>query len=498
MADIDNHRHRFEQQVLGRLREIFGQHPWLISTEYTHGSVGLAGVVRELTDQPILAVGAAEGAGDLPIDPPFDVLCLDMTPGDNMVDTMQRGQALLADPSPEHQAVVDTWDADRLARSIASFTSVAGVSMGRETFGARPEQWRTLEDKLVIESIWAAAGIPVAPSRQVAAADLAGLLAAHDELAGPSGTVWAGDNSSGWHGGGAGTFWVPDRSAAERLHAGLGRFDRVRVMPFVDGVPCSMHGMVVPDGSGGTDVLTFRPCEMLVLRDRSKHGFVYCRSATFWDPEPEDRLAMVDAARRIGRELVATADYRGVFTVDGVMGADGFVPTEVNTRYGAALRGRHPTESGELLNLVVLNMAVIERRFDDIDLRPLGPIVTAVLDQDRHGHAFLNCPARPKDARTAAVVRAPNDQLVLRETAKEESNEDEDSEAAASAASDTNDALASVEWTTMGADAGVINVTLLDPPVGPSPAALLVEIFELADRQWSLGLPTLEPATPVR
>ena len=29
----------------------------------------------------------------------------------------------------------------------------------------------------------------------------------------------------------------------------LTRCDRVRVMPFLDGVPCSIHGLVLPDGT---------------------------------------------------------------------------------------------------------------------------------------------------------------------------------------------------------------------------------------------------------
>lgn len=531
MPDHQDDRHGFEQKVLGRLREIFDQHPWMTTTEYLTGSIGLAGGVRQLTEQPILAVGAAKGAGEPAPDLPFEVLGLGMEPGDSMVDTMHRGQALLANPDAEHQAVVDRWDPEATARSIASLTSVAGQSMGRRTFGARPAQWRDLEDKLRIESIWASAGIPVADSRQVDLADRAEVLAAHDELAGPSGTVWAGDNRSGWHGGGSGTFWVPDRGAAERLLGQLDRFDRVRVMPFVDGVPCSMHGMVVPDGDGGSEVITFRPCEMLVLRDRARHAFVYCRSANFWDPDPMDRAAMADSTKRIGNELIARARFRGMFTVDGVMGADGFVPTEVNTRYGAALRGRHPTVSGEILNLLLLNMAVIEGRYDDVDLRPLGPIVTRSLDEQRHGHAFLTCSTRPTLVRTASLTTAPTGQnasigstastgttsstgtttstgstaatgslgqLVL--TENEAADEPSVHGADSREGRDPNapQVLATLEWTTMGDDDGVLNVTLVDPPVGQSVAPLLVEAITLADRQWSLGVPSLEPATPVR
>ena len=489
MSQQSGSRHTFETRVLGRLREIFDRHPWLITTEYVQGSVALAANVRELTDQPVMAVGAAQGAGELEPDLPFEVLPLGMPPGESMVDTMHRGQELLADPDPSHQAAVDSWDPAGAARSIASFTSVVGQPMGRLTFGSRPESWRELEDKLVIESIWATAGIPVAPSRQVEMSDRTAVLAAHVELASSSGTVWAGDNSSGWHGGGAGTFWVPDLAAAGRLCDELDRFDRIRVMPFVEGVPSSMHGMVVPDGTGGSEVITFRPCEMLVLRERSEHKLVYCRSATFWDPDPADRQAMVSATKRIGTELVDRVGYRGIFTVDGVVGRQGFVPTEVNTRYGAALRSRHPTETGEALELVLLNMAVIEGLFDDVDLRPLESIVTDALDEERNGRTFITCSARPEEARTAAITRAADGRLLFSEGSSEEPEVD---------SSDANAVVANLRWATMGPDAAVVNVVFEEPPVGPSVAPLLVEIIELANQQWSLGISTLEPASSVR
>ena len=42
-------------------------------------------------------------------------------------------------------------------------------------------------------------------------------------------------------------------------------------------------------------------------------------------------------ARRVGAALRAEVDYRGGFTIDGVMTAEGFRPTELNPRPGAAL-----------------------------------------------------------------------------------------------------------------------------------------------------------------
>ena len=60
-------------------------------------------------------------------------------------------------------------------------------------------------------------------------------------------------------------------------------------MPFLEGIPCSIHGVV------------FHP------------------------------------DRRVGAGLRERVGYRGAFTVDGVLAAQGFLPTELNPRLGAGL-----------------------------------------------------------------------------------------------------------------------------------------------------------------
>ena len=50
-------------------------------------------------------------------------------------------------------------------------------------------------------------------------------------------------------------------------------------MPFLDGVPCSIHGMVLPDGTA-----VFRPVEIAILRDVARRRFVYGGLSTYWDP----------------------------------------------------------------------------------------------------------------------------------------------------------------------------------------------------------------------
>ena len=108
--------------------------------------------------------------------------------------------------------------------------------------------------------------------------------------------------------------------------------DRVRVLPFLDGVPCSIHGFVLPDGTA-----VFRPVEIAILRGRDR-TFTYGGLSTFWDPPSADRDEMRAVARRVGAHLRATQGYLGAFGIDGVLTVDGFRPTELNSRMSAGAR----------------------------------------------------------------------------------------------------------------------------------------------------------------
>jgi hypothetical protein len=74
---------------------------------------------------------------------------------------------------------------------------------------------------------------------------------------------------------------------------------------------------------------------MVTLRRGSDFSYAGC--ATYWDPEPGIREQMRAVARRAGDQLREEVDFRGTFTVDGVVAADGFWPTELNPRFGAGI-----------------------------------------------------------------------------------------------------------------------------------------------------------------
>src|SRR5262249_48950176 len=189
----------------------------------------------------------------------------------------------------------------------------------------------------------------------------------------------AREAGKGMHGGAGGLRWPRDDAelaeAADSLRA---ISDRVRVMPFLEGIPCSIHGIVFPD-----HVVTVRPVEMVTLRQPPR--LRYCGAATFWDPPPQRRTEMREVARRVGETLRETIAYRGAFTIAGVMTEEGFLPTELNPRFGAGLGviGRAIPE----LPLGLLQRAIVEGL--ELDYRPadLEEVLLAGADEHRGGGA---------------------------------------------------------------------------------------------------------------
>ena len=171
--------------------------------------------------------------------------------------------------------------------------------------------------------------------------------------------MWAADARDGYHGGASLTRWVTDDAEAAAVTAELApHCDRVRIMPFLDGIATSVHGLVLPDG-----VVALRPVELVTLRHG--HELRYAGCATFWDPPAAVREQMREAARRVGEQLRAEVDFRGAFTLDGVATADGFRPTELNPRFGAGLnvitRGLADVPLHLVLDLVVAGIAAADR-----------------------------------------------------------------------------------------------------------------------------------------
>jgi hypothetical protein len=196
--------------------------------------------------------------------------------------------AQLVDLPNAMMAMLDELDPRREAWVInANNMYTAATVAGRRILGRSRAEWTALEDKTVCDALWDAAGVDHA-SYEIVAANRAELIAAH--------------------------------------------CDRARVMPFLEGVPCSIHGVVAVDG-----VAALRPCEMIVLRDDSPGHFSFVGVGTAWDPDDSDRTDMRNIARRVGGLLRDRYGFLGTYTVDGIITEDGFLPTELNPRVGGAL-----------------------------------------------------------------------------------------------------------------------------------------------------------------
>ncbi len=243
-------------------------------------------------------------------------------------ESIHQGQAALRDVPERAATALDEFDPDHDALVIGDFLTEAAELAGRPFVAHRLPEWLALDDKTTVDAFWDRAGVRRAPSAVVEATPAAvGAVWADIDLG--DGVVLAVDATHGWTGGAEGTRPVRDRSRLDAALAGwTGR--QVRVTPFLEGVPCSIHGIVFADR-----VAAFRPVELVVLRRGDE--FFYAGCSSIWDPPDAAREEMRAIARCAGERLRTEVDYRGAFTVDGVLTAGGFLPTELNPRNGAGL-----------------------------------------------------------------------------------------------------------------------------------------------------------------
>ena len=343
------------------LRPLFSSRKFLIAGPI---AVGLGGLARRLNglgaERPFLIAGS-EGTGALPTPEEAELHVLGLASKD-IIEEHRNLQHVIDDPPGELRRAIDAWDPDESASFIfASPLAASRTAAPRRPYGARPAAWAALEDKVRIDAFWDAAGVRRAPSR-IVPADYEAVRRAATALDRGLGTVWAADARDGTHGGGLGLRWVRPGDDGRASYESLrGMADRVRVMPFLEGIPTSIHGIVFPDA-----VAVFRPVEMVVLRPADGDRLFYAGCATAFDPNPEDRASMRDAAYRAGKALRDTVGYRGPFGIDGILSEDGYVPTEMNARSGAGLA---PLAAGlSDLPMAPLCLAIIQG--EQLDYRP--------------------------------------------------------------------------------------------------------------------------------
>lgn len=437
-------------------------------------AVGLGGLARQLValgaDRPFLIAGSA-GTGTVPGPDEAELRVLGLRGGDILIEHRNLHRALENLPA-DVQVAVEAWDPAGAARflfadPLASHLPVAG----RKPYGARPAAWARLEDKVQVDAFWDAAGVARAPSR-VVLADHGALKASARALDRGSGTVWAADAREGLNGGGLGLRWVRPGDDGRASFESLSRIaDRVRVMPFLEGIPASIHGVVFAD-----TVAVFRPVEMVVLRPLTGDRLLYAGCATAFDPSAADRTAMRDFAHRVGAALRQTVGYRGPFGIDGILTEDGFRPTELNPRAGAALPRLAAGLAG--LPLTALFLAIVAG--ETLDYRPelLERAVVESSDAHRTCGGWSVTPTEFTESDTLDVVRDGNEYREAR------TGEDPD---------------ATFQFGP-GAVGGFVRFSVRRERVvaGPSAAPEVVRAFRFADRRLGTDFGEMTAARNVR
>ena len=436
--------------------------------------VGFGEMVRQLrtlgAERPLI-IGSTLGAGDPPAEEDALWCSLGVRGADTM-DSFYRYEALLRDLPGEIRETVERYDPERGARVLGAIvlSEVRDVA-GRPRYGGRPPSWAALEDKVRIDAFWEAAGVRHARSL-IVAAERDALGAAARELDRGSGTVWAGDARDGIHGGATVTFWVQSEEAAELAAARItARCGRARVMPFLEGIPCSIHGIVFPEG-----VAAFRPVELITLRRPGPNRFLYAGTATFWDPAGADREEMRAIARRVGECLRNRVGFRGLFTVDGVLSEEGFLPTELNPRAGAGLRGM----TTAIPTLPFAPLAIAAQADEALDYRPetVESLVVEAADARRGGGGWTSFPGNRNRTEIHRLV--------------EESGRYRLAE---------GDEATSATLLTGPSDHGGFLAFTPDRrriAPGPSLAPRVIEAFRVADQDLGVALGPLEAARSVR
>jgi hypothetical protein len=353
--------------------------------------------------QELRAVGAAHmllmptgvGTGPVPEGNDIDVLVHELPLVSNATAHFRAEEALFAAPPEPLVDAVRTFSRGEVMLLAQPFSAVTRFGPF-PVYGPRRPEWVALEDKTTNDALFDAAAVPHPPSA-VVPVDTAVLDAACQRLDAGNGTVWSGDARDGFNGGAEYVRWVRDgASRASALQFFAAHCARVRVAPYVEGVPCSIHGFVT-----GNDIVVFRPVELVTLRTADERGLRYCGAATYFDPPVGTRGAMRAAARSIGARLRSDVGFRGAFTIDGICGADGWVATECNPRGGAGLA--YVAACAPELLVGLSQRTIVAGGLTSLDARALESYVLDRADKQRWGGAWTSTSRRATTCTTPVV-----------------------------------------------------------------------------------------------
>ncbi|MET8761309.1 ATP-grasp domain-containing protein [Lentzea sp. NPDC004782] len=377
---------------------------------------------------------------------------------------------LLTKPSAEVRRILREFDPAAEALVISTPYNEIGSFQGRPVLNAREHKWVELENKTTIDALWDELSARRAPA-MVFDLDFERLWGASEILDRGAGVVWSGDGPA--INGGA-NFVRRVRSyeeAKEAFEVLAPKCEQVRVMPFLEGIPVSVHGIVFPDGTA-----VLRPIEMVVPRRQGQAKFLYAGCASYYDPPVWIRDEMRNLARRVGEHLRGTVGYRGTFTLDGIATEDGFLPTEINTRYGGAMVCFE--DAVPSLPLALVQVALVAGWDLGISSMQFEELVLQAADNIRSGAVGAN-------VRAVQPTQVDERRVIFTGWACRLAHPDEPAHA-----------TLRLSPSPIG---GRLDLDLHreNMPVGAPVAALTVAAFALADQEWGTGLGALEPAIAV-
>ena len=377
---------------------------------------------------------------------------------------------LLVNPSPAVRDVLGGFDPDGEALVISTPYVETAEFDGRPVLNHRRPSWVELENKTTIDALWDELSAPRAPAI-VLDLDFEALWQATERLDRGAGVVWSGDGPA-INGGANFVRRVRSREeAADAFKVLAPKCDFVRVMPFLEGIPVSVHGIVFPDGTA-----VLRPIEMVVPRRAGSARFLYAGCASYYDPPAWIRDEMRNLARRVGERLRETVDYRGTFTLDGIATEDGFLPTEINTRYGGAMVCFE--DALPQLPLSLIQVALVAGHDLGISSMEFEELVLDAADSYRAGSVGANVRA----VRPTELVERP---IVFSEWSCRFAHPEE-----------TPHGVLRLRPSPLGGRLE-LDFHADQLPLGRPVAALTVAAFALADQEWGTGLGPLEPPVPM-
>ena len=454
------------------LAPIFKDKKIIITGEVVASILPRARMLRELGAQSTFMLATeGTGTGEPPSDDDDPWTTLNLPAAEDLTQAIEQSNRALESLPMEAIAKIESFDPGNEAVVVGTFLHEPASVADRPSLAYRKPEWLALDDKTVIDQLWDEVGIPREPYR-VIEVDESKITEAMQELDKGGGVVLSGDARDGAGGGATGVKWITSSSDINRS---IGYFqkhcDRLRVMPFLEGIPCSIHGMVFDDY-----IAAFRPVEMMVLRKQDTNEFFYAGTSTYWDPEPSDREDMRTTAKRVGAVLKTKVDYRGIFTMDGVMTEAGFRPTELNPRSGAGIKPLIAAISD--LPLELLAQASVSGAKLDYRPQELEQFILENADKSRGGGTWK--------ALSKKLPPLTNKPIKLTEHGWEWSDDE-----------DNNDGTVSIGPGPLGSFVR-LSLKSSSVPVGSSFAPLAQSFWALIDKDFNAEIGELDIASVVR